>query len=1157
MSRSKEYASFNIGSTHLHYYQFKMDTNSDNNYCSHVFFTEPVGAEILHNSWEEITSVIAVQYQSEIEPLIERSNFYIFFFIYNEIDDELRSKIEGNDFCARKYVISKSVFELEDVVSEINKKLFGTSFETEIKTEHNLHVNSLTLKNFRVYKKEFSIDFRNSVSDLNENEETASFVMIYAKNGVGKTSIFDGIEYLLKGEVERIITLQEMNKYSSSPNTTYHNLKDPYGESVVSAVLSNGETIERAVGRTKNNDLMHNRPRKGRDFIGSRAERDKWKELILPHDSIDGFILANNPETLYMEWISHSNLQKESEAFLKKNEEKMKIKSDLDKLQKRQESLRQELKRMEKGSDYVEEVIKHVVCFNRVKESLGYPEGQDLKLSKDDGIEAYIALKNTARVYLRMVNDHVNEHVLTEKDRLLTFIKHGKNYYKSKHLEYLNVSKKKKEFQIKKEDRRKYEEKIFEMSLINKKRDELERERSLLIYLAGQGGSLAIRKKYEQIIGLRQKSVLWQEYIERKNRELQKLTDRYNEIKISSDSINKILNDEDKYYVARTNAEKYASIKESSKSIGIQIESLENEILTLELSANYYWEEEIKLGEIDIPDSISDLKAREIRKCGELFGDEYKKHLFDLRNEYMRIKSRIYELDLELEHSRNNTDELHRLISLAESYVLAHPEKCNCPVCGKHFRSYRGLCNAIRNSNSNRNEKLIEEVRKYRNKALESEHTYSEDVRHIQKAIAKRKSELSVKLNDVRTKMATKNHEVSELKNKLTEQKEELVKIGKLLCQFGKNYEDTPIESVEEWYNNKSNELVEKNKQKDEINKLIKSIKDEMYLINDSRNKAENELKLLETDEKLQESIGYVISKGQTWSDETAMIYLENSLCEVEEKYKKLFQELDCFANVKHLDAEYISAELDKCSREIGLLEKEEAIYKDYFRNETHLEEKIDSLTRHEKMYKDEIEYLNRIIEEHGAKLYFSDYKKKARDYKDACRRIVEEESKFEACKAEIDVMKKQLEVDLKEHFNQTVMNQVYCMIDPHHVMKNVKYTIEFSKDDKPMLYISVNDGENDIRPEWYFSTAQLNSLVFSAFFSRALRSQLPLKTIFVDDPISHFDDMNILGFADLMRYMITKTPFQFIMSTHDRKIYNIMKRKLPPDYYKTKYIEL
>ncbi|MFQ7787368.1 MAG: AAA family ATPase [Blautia massiliensis (ex Durand et al. 2017)] len=36
--------------------------------------------------------------------------------------------------------------------------------------------------------------------------------MIYAPNGYGKTSLFDGLEYAFKGEVERIVDLIKVIK---------------------------------------------------------------------------------------------------------------------------------------------------------------------------------------------------------------------------------------------------------------------------------------------------------------------------------------------------------------------------------------------------------------------------------------------------------------------------------------------------------------------------------------------------------------------------------------------------------------------------------------------------------------------------------------------------------------------------------------------------------------------------------------------------------------------------------------------------------------------------------------------------------------------------------------------------------------------------------
>ncbi len=73
---------------------------------------------------------------------------------------------------------------------------------------------------------------------------------------------------------------------------------------------------------------------------------------------------------------------------------------------------------------------------------------------------------------------------------------------------------------------------------------------------------------------------------------------------------------------------------------------------------------------------------------------------------------------------------------------------------------------------------------------------------------------------------------------------------------------------------------------------------------------------------------------------------------------------------------------------------------------------------------------------------------------------------------------------------------------------------MNFNEKDEPQLFIEVCEGEESskevYRPETYFSTAQLNTVAFSSFFGRALSTNnLPVKTICIDDPIGHFDDMN------------------------------------------------
>lgn len=92
--------------------------------------------------------------------------------------------------------------------------------------------------------------------------------------------------------------------------------------------------------------------------------------------------------------------------------------------------------------------------------------------------------------------------------------------------------------------------------------------------------------------------------------------------------------------------------------------------------------------------------------------------------------------------------------------------------------------------------------------------------------------------------------------------------------------------------------------------------------------------------------------------------------------------------------------------------------------------------------------------------------------------------------------------------------------------MKKVSYEIMYNDEkNEPELYIKTQADEREpYHPELFFSTAQLNTVALSSFLSRALSlTGIPIGTIVIDDPVGHFDDMNILGFADLMRSIIEK----------------------------------
>lgn len=65
--------------------------------------------------------------------------------------------------------------------------------------------------------------------------------------------------------------------------------------------------------------------------------------------------------------------------------------------------------------------------------------------------------------------------------------------------------------------------------------------------------------------------------------------------------------------------------------------------------------------------------------------------------------------------------------------------------------------------------------------------------------------------------------------------------------------------------------------------------------------------------------------------------------------------------------------------------------------------------------------------------------------------------------------------------------------------MKTVSYEVGYnSEKNEPELYITTQtDGNECYQPEWFFSTAQLNTVALSSFLSRALSLvDIPIDTI-------------------------------------------------------------
>lgn len=145
------------------------------------------------------------------------------------------------------------------------------------------------------------------------------------------------------------------------------------------------------------------------------------------------------------------------------------------------------------------------------------------------------------------------------------------------------------------------------------------------------------------------------------------------------------------------------------------------------------------------------------------------------------------------------------------------------------------------------------------------------------------------------------------------------------------------------------------------------------------------------------------------------------------------------------------------------------------------------------------------------------------------------------------------------EYFNSDIINQIYNKIDPHPMMKHIKFITEKDNDGLKTHIYTYDESETDkMSPVVYLSSAQVNILSLCIFLSKVLSEKnTTFNTIFIDDPIQHLDGINLLSFIDVLRTITTDFERQIVISTHNEQFYKLLKVKMDERYYPSKFIEL
>ena len=107
-------------------------------------------------------------------------------------------------------------------------------------------------------------------------------------------------------------------------------------------------------------------------------------------------------------------------------------------------------------------------------------------------------------------------------------------------------------------------------------------------------------------------------------------------------------------------------------------------------------------------------------------------------------------------------------------------------------------------------------------------------------------------------------------------------------------------------------------------------------------------------------------------------------------------------------------------------------------------------------------------------------------------------------------------------------------------------------------VQLEAHGGEASVRVEWrsksvqvpptdVFSDSQRQILMLSIFMTGCLRQNWSgFAPVLLDDPVTHFDDLNAYAFVELIRGIAATAPneWQFVVSTCEQRLFDLMRRK-------------
>jgi DNA repair protein SbcC/Rad50 len=1022
-------------------------------------------------------------------------------------------------------------------------------------------LKGIELEAFRIYRDKQLFNF------LTNRGEIANLVVIYAPNGYGKTSFIDAVEWALTGSINRISKNTLIKSTAESEKgLILKNIKSDKEYGTVRLIADNGGLLE------KNTKVLGRGNRKTDYAEGDIVVKsaifeninfsDFSNKSILGQDKIDSFLRSVSPKDRYDTLSNFWDDENVSELFKRILSMNVESEKQLKEVKEQLEEINEDIKNLVIRPSIILEINNLVNEFNSITTN-----GLNLPVLNKKNNKQFINLLIEFNSKLESDKAEREKNLFTSRYLIENF-----ETYNSKKKEIINI----------REDIKSTKNILDKF----KKREERSHSLNNVVY---EAYNLYRRfKEFKELIELYNNSVGIHKKIkdyEEKNSTLVK--------KISS--LNDLITQQD-----------HKLIETKNRLENLQKSKAEMEIRYLNLDSNLEGILRVRRKKIHLSKRI--LLIRELMSIRQKDKQEYKKQMHTLKsyldyeaNNIINVKvdneniikivkeiSNVYQSFQEKEIELKNLDQdynrfgklneqINTIYKVGKKFI-EESRATSCPLCKKEYKDFDTL---IRNVDQDFID--IEILNKIKEKIVNLECVIFEEKRKIdnltdffRKEIENELNILSIKDIENEAKINSYNSLNQRINYKMNIFSNEESKLISFCNQLNidienVNYDHIPIikSSIEKEinkigsliddYDKNMNEIVESNKN---LTTMLNQ-KDLEYVFNKNRvrelredpilknyNQLLRELKVENNIDKINEAS--IVAKEQFYLEvinkrniTNQINILDGELDQINKQdIKDKYEELQ---NNQHNVQDYI----DKYNMKLNPLIKSDLSSK------VELIQILDNLNNQISSVRSGLTIINKLL---GFTNYIEnniESRTKESNKKDLEENLVVLEQSHEELLSAKQYITSFIENKINNSFNLESINSIYQRIDPHPDFYNIKFETDLSND-KPEINIYASSSKEKLAPVLYFSAAQVNILSLSIFLANALlKDQNGLNTVFMDDPIQHLDNLNILSFIDLLRTITNQLDKQVILSTHNENFYKLIRRKMDPDFTKSKFIEL